>query len=232
LPSVPYELSTEADLAETAVLVEKAGGRAVTAVADVRDRIALDAAVAAGLAEFGRLDIVVANAGVMYYGLGGDTSDDEHWQEALGVLLTGVRNTLKATEQALIEGGRGGAVVITSSTAGLKGYSDGTGGTDGYTAAKFAVVGLMEAYAKRLAPHRIRVNTVHPTGVLTPMIMNEAFGTFMAQHPHLADAMQNLLPVPAIEADDVSDAVVWLTSDAAKYVTGVRLPVDAGYSVR
>lgn len=123
-------------------------------------------------------------------------------------------------------------MITTRRWCALKGISDGTGGTDGYTAAKFAVVGLMEAYAKRLAPHRIRVNTVHPTGVLTPMIVNESFGAFMAQNPHLAVAMQNLLPVPLIEADDVSDVVVWLTSDAAKYVTGVRLPVDAGYSVR
>ena len=231
IEQVPYALATEDDLRETVLLVEKAGGRAVMAVADVRDRAQLDAAVSAGLAEFGRLDIVLANAGVMFYG-DGQSTGDEQWAVAISVLLTGVRNTIKATESALVEGGRGGVIVITSSTAGLKGVTDGSGGGDGYTAAKYGVVGLMEAYAKHLAPHGIRVNTIHPTGVMTPMIVNEQFGSYMAANPKLAEAMQNLLPVPALEASDISDAVVWLTSDAAKYVTGIRLPVDAGFSMR
>jgi SDR family mycofactocin-dependent oxidoreductase len=238
LPTVPYPLATLDDLEHTAKLVGETDSRIVTSVADVRDIGSLRSAFNAGFAEFGRIDIVVANAGIMHFGDydESDESFDEHddtaWDIAVAVMLSGVRNTIKVTKKALVDGGRGGSIIITSSTAGLKGMSDGNGGPDGYVAAKHGVVGLMRSYANILAPHSIRVNTIHPTGVLTPMIMNEGFGTWVTKHPEIANRMTNILPVPALEPVDISHAVAWLASDEARYVTGVSLPVDAGFSVR
>ena len=234
LPTVPYPLATVDELEETAKLVDKTGQRVVTGVADVRDITALRRAFDDGVAELGRIDIVVANAGIMHFGDANfdDDTDDEAWDMAIGVMLTGVRNTIKVSRQALVDGGRGGSIVITSSTAGLKGLSDGNGGPDGYVAAKHGVIGLMRSYANILGPHSIRVNTVHPTGVLTPMIANESFGAWVVNHPEIADRMTNILPVPALEPEDISNAIAWLVSDEARYVTGIVLPVDAGFSAR
>jgi SDR family mycofactocin-dependent oxidoreductase len=232
LPTVPYPLATPEDLDETAKLVVNAGQRVVTRMADVRDIAALRAAFRDGVAELGRIDIVIANAGVLHFGDVDDETDDLAWEVASRVMLDGVRNTIKVCRKALVDGGRGGSIVITSSTAGLKGMSDGSGGVDGYIAAKHGVVGLMRSYANILGPHGIRVNTVHPTGVLTPMIMNEAFGSWVAHHPEIADRMTNLLPVPALEPVDISHAIAWLVSDEARYVTGVTLPIDAGFTAR
>jgi SDR family mycofactocin-dependent oxidoreductase len=235
LPTVPYPLSSADDLEHTAKLVRDTGARVVSKVADVRDIAALRTAFDEGVAEFGgRIDIVVANAGVMHYGDVDFTheDDDSSWEMAVAVLLTGVRNTIKVSRQALVDGGRGGAIIIISSAAGLKGMSDGNGGPDGYVAAKHGVVGLMRSYANVLAPHSIRVNTIHPTGVMTPMIMNEAFASWVAHHPEIADRMTNPMPVPALEPVDVSHAVAFLASDEAKYITGVTLPVDAGFNAR
>jgi SDR family mycofactocin-dependent oxidoreductase len=235
LPTVPYPLSSPDDLEHTAKLVRDTGARVVTKVADVRDISTLRTAFDEGVAELGsRIDIVVANAGVMHYGDVDFTheDDDSSWEMAIAVLLTGVRNTIKVSRQALVDGGRGGAIIIISSAAGLKGMSDGNGGPDGYVAAKHGVVGLMRSYANVLAPHSIRVNTIHPTGVMTPMIMNEAFASWVAHHPEIADRMTNPMPVPALEPVDVSHAVAFLASDEAKYITGVTLPVDAGFNAR
>jgi SDR family mycofactocin-dependent oxidoreductase len=235
LPTVPYPLSSADDLEHTAKLVRDTGARVVSKVADVRDIAALRTAFDEGVAEFGgRIDIVVANAGVMHYGDVDFTheDDDRSWEMAVAVLLTGVRNTIKVSRQALVDGGRGGAIIIISSAAGLKGMSDGNGGPDGYVAAKHGVVGLMRSYANVLAPHSIRVNTIHPTGVMTPMIMNEAFASWVAHHPEIADRMTNPMPVPALEPVDVSHSVAFLASDEAKYITGVTLPVDAGFNAR
>jgi SDR family mycofactocin-dependent oxidoreductase len=234
LPTVPYPLATPEDLDETAKLVVNAGQRVVTKMADVRDIASLRVAFNGGVAELGRIDIVLANAGVMHFGDADtdDEADDLAWEVASRVMLDGVRNTIKVSRKTLVDGGRGGSIVITSSTAGLKGMSDGNGGPDGYIAAKHGVVGLMRSYANILGPHGIRVNTVHPTGVLTPMIMNEAFGAWVSQHPEIADRMVNLLPVPAIEPVDISNAIAWLVSDEGRYVTGVTLPIDAGFTAR
>jgi SDR family mycofactocin-dependent oxidoreductase len=219
IPTLPYSLSTPEDLDETAKLVADTGRRIVTKIADVRDIGALRAAFDEGVAELGRIDIVVANAGVMHFGdvdfEDDDEADDRAWEVATRVMLDGVRNTIKI-----------------SSAAGLKGMSDGNGGPDGYIAAKHGVVGLMRTYANILGPHGIRVNTVHPTGVMTPMIMNESFGSWVVGHPEIADRMRNLLPVPALEPVDVANAVAWLVSDDGRYVTGVTLPVDAGFNAR
>jgi SDR family mycofactocin-dependent oxidoreductase len=235
LPTVPYPLASVDDLEQTAKLVGETGGRVVTKVADVRDINTLRAAFDSGIQELGgRIDIVVANAGIMHYGDFDFTheDDDSSWELAIAVLLAGVRNTIKVSRQALVDGGRGGSIIIISSAAGLKGMSDGNGGPDGYVAAKHGVVGLMRTYANVLAPHSIRVNTIHPTGVLTPMIVNEAFGSWVAQHPEIADRMTNPMPVPALDPVDVSHTVAFLASDEAKYITGVTLPVDAGFNAR
>ncbi|MGV0793603.1 mycofactocin-coupled SDR family oxidoreductase [Mycolicibacterium sp. XJ1819] len=235
LPSVPYPLATVDDLDHTAKLVGEAGARVVTKVADVRDINVLRSAFDDGVAELGGgIDIVVANAGIMHYG---DTDwthedDDFSWDLAVGVMLTGVRNTIKVSRKALVDGGRGGSIIIISSAAGLKGMSDGNGGPDGYVAAKHGVVGLMRTYANVLAPHSIRVNTVHPTGVMTPMIMNDSFVTWVGNHPEIADRMTNPLPVPALDPVDVSHTVAFLASDEAQYITGVTMPVDAGFNAR
>jgi SDR family mycofactocin-dependent oxidoreductase len=235
LPSVPYPLATVDDLEHTAKLVRDTGARVVTKVADVRDITALRTAFDDGVAQLGgRIDIVVANAGIMHFGDVDENhpDDDFAWELAIAVMLSGVRNTIKVSRQALIDGGRGGSIIITSSAAGLKGMSDGNGGPDGYVAAKHGVVGLMRTYANILAPHSIRVNTIHPTGVMTPMIMNEAFGAWVAHHPEIADRMTNPMPVPALDPTDVSHTVAFLASDEAKYITGVTLPVDAGFNAR
>jgi NAD(P)-dependent dehydrogenase (short-subunit alcohol dehydrogenase family) len=131
---------------------------------------------------------------------------------------------------SMIERGEGGAIVLTSSTAGINGIGGPSRGGLGYTAAKHGVVGLMRSYANNLAPHRIRVNSIHPTGVNTPMVVNEAMQEFLAQDPSLGNAMANALPVDMVEAVDISNAIVWLVSDDARYVTGVTLPVDAGFT--
>ena len=229
LPTVPYSLSTPDDLEHTAKLVGDTGARIVTKIADVRDINALRTAFNDGVAELGgRIDIVVANAGIMHFGNVDENheDDDASWELAVAVLLGGVRNTIKVSRQALVDGGRGGSIIIISSAAGLKGMSDGNGGPDGYVASKHGVVGLMRTYANILAPHSIRVNTIHPTGVMTPMIMNEAFIGWVGEHPEIADRMTNPMPVPALDPTDVSHTVAFLASDEAKYITGVTMPVD------
>lgn len=233
--SVAYDMSTEDDLATTAKLVEETDRRIFTAKADVRDRAALQQALDAGVAELGRLDIVIANAGIMPV-LGDKARSDIAWHEAVDIMLTGVYHTCEVAIPRLIEQRRGGSIVITSSTAGLKGITDRASmlnaGMLGYHAAKHGVVGLMRAYANALAEHSIRVNTVHPTGVNTPMVVNEAFFNWAMEEPGVAENFQNALPIPMIEAEDVSDAVVWLCLPGARVMTGVALPVDAGFTLR
>lgn len=230
IPTVPYPMASADDLAETARLVEATGRRCVTAIADVRDIRALQKALDHGIAELGGVDIVLANAGVLHSDRTEDTLEQSaaKWADATGVMLTGVFNTLKVTQRPLIDQGRGGAVVITGSTAGLKGMTDGSGGMSGYTAAKHGVVGLARGWAKVLGPHNVRVNVVHPTAV----------DTFMINNPHspMVDAsglqqITRVLPVDRLQPADVSAAILWLVSDAAYAVTGVALPLDAGMSL-
>jgi NAD(P)-dependent dehydrogenase (short-subunit alcohol dehydrogenase family) len=155
------------------------------------------------------------------------------FRDLLDVNLVGVWNTVHAAAPRMIEQGRGGAVVLTGSVMGLSGRGgNGTPGLDGYIAAKHALVGLTRGWANWLAPHRIRVNSVHPTGVNTPMIMNEAMQRVLAELPDDGPDMSNLLDVPFLEVEDVTSAVAWLVSDEARYVTGVALPVDAGFTVK
>ena len=226
IASVPYPLATPDDLAATVKLVEDTGARIVARQADVRDRAGLKTALAEGIAELGRLDIVIANAGIA------PMTDANAWQDVLDVNLTGVYNTVDVAMRPLIKQGDGGSVVLTSSVVGLVGIGAPMGGSLGYTVAKHGVVGLMRAYANFLAAYNIRVNSVHPAGVNTPMIDNEFTRSWLeglAQLDHAGPDMTNALPVQTLEPEDIANAVFWLVSDAARYVTGVALPVDAGF---
>ena len=227
IDTVPYPLATSDDLAETAKKVEALDRRIVAQTADVRDLAALQAALDAGVAELGPVDIVVANAGIAPMSL---TPRDQEWQDAIDVNLAGVYNTVRVATPAMIERGQGGAIVLTSSTAGLTGIGGNSPGGLGYTAAKHGIVGLMRAYANYLAPHNIRVNSVHPTGVNTPMVVNDFVQAFLQADPAMSQAIANALPVEVIEPVDVSNAIVWLVCDDARYITGVALPVDAGFT--
>jgi SDR family mycofactocin-dependent oxidoreductase len=218
------------ELASLATEVETRGRRCVTAVADVCDMADMTAAVDAGVARLGRLDVVVANAGI--YAAGSPTWEitEEDWRHTLDVNLTGVWHTVMAGVCHF--GESGGSVVIISSTNGIR----GTGYSAHYTASKHAIVGLARTLANELGPRRIRVNTVHPGAVATPMILNEA--TYKRLRPDLAnptadDAAEalrarNLLPVAWVEPVDIANAVVFLASDEGRYITGTQLVVDAG----
>lgn len=229
LASVPYSLAGEEDLDETVRLVEQRDRRCLAIKADVRDSAAMEHLASRTMEEFGRIDIVVANAGIL--SLSETTWDitDEQWEEMIGVNLTGVWKTCRAMIPAMLTGRRGGAIVITSSIAGLKGIA----GCTHYTAAKHGVVGLMRTLARELAPESIRVNTIHPTGVDSPMSNNDYFTTWLKEHPELADPMRaNMMPVDALGLHDISSAVAWLVSDEARWVTGVALPIDAGFLLK
>ncbi|NGP05133.1 mycofactocin-coupled SDR family oxidoreductase [Rhodococcus sp. 14C212] len=232
IESVPYPLATPADLDETARLIEMHGRRASLHQADVRDLDAVTRLIQGGVDEFGRLDIVLANAGIMPI-VGAESRTIPAFHDAVEVMLSGVFNTVYAAIPHLQASGRGGAVVITSSSAGLRGMGDETPGSLGYVAAKHGVVGLMRAWANVYAKHNIRFNTVHPTGVNTPMIDNDAFRDHIQAHPEIIDNIQNPLWIPeagTLEADDVTDLVLHLASDAAKYSTGGTFTVDAGFT--
>ena len=231
IESVPYGMATPDDLAQTAKLVEEQDRRIVTAQADVRDAGQLRAAVEEGLSQFGHIDIVSANAGIASYGPAHEL-DETAWRDMLDVNLTGVWQTCKAVIPSMIEAGRGGSIILTSSGAGLK----GTANIAHYVSAKHGVIGLMRTLANELAPQMIRVNAVCPGVVRTDMVINEStFGLFRPdlENPGLEDAKEiflalHMLPVEWLEARDISNAVLWPASDEARYVTGVALPVDAG----
>lgn len=228
IASVPYPMATPDDLAQTVKLVEDTGARIVAQQADVRDHTALQAALRAGIDEFGRLDIVVANAGIAPM-----QSGAQGWRDVVDVNLTGVHHTVDVAIPTLVEQGDGGSIVLTSSAAGLVGIGGDDAGSLGYTAAKHGVVGLMRAYANHLAPHRIRVNSIHPAAVNTPMINNEFTRQWLDRITKENNAPVDFgmaLPVQAVDSEDIAAAVAWLVSDEAWFITGVTLPVDAGYA--
>jgi len=232
--AVEYSLASREDLEETKALIEKFGRRALLEVADVRDYDAVKRVVDNGVAELGRLDIVLANAGVMAI-TGEHRLRRAAWDVGIDVMLTGVFNTVEAAIPHLRAGGRGGSIVITSSTAGLTGgLSDGSPGIQGYIAAKHGVVGLMRGWANALAKEGIRVNTVHPTGVNTPMVANDAFARFVQEYPEVAGILQNPLPVRdgLLEPEDVTNSIMHLISDAGQFITGTTFRVDGGFSSR
>lgn len=226
-----YPMGSRAELDETVALVEAQGGKMLASVADVRDFAAVKTALDTGVEHFGRLDIVCANAGIaaMAFRELTDDEDLQMWTDVLDVNLVGSFHTAKASIPHLIAGGRGGSIVFTSSTAGLKGFGGLQGGGLGYAASKHGIVGLMRTLANALAPHSIRVNTVHPTAVNTMMAVNPAMTSFLENYPDGGPHLQNPMPVGMLEPEDISAAVCYLVSDAAKYVTGVTFPVDAGF---
>jgi SDR family mycofactocin-dependent oxidoreductase len=238
VPTVRYKMSTEADLAETERLVAATGRRMVSRKGDVRDLDGLREVVADGVEQLGRLDAVIANAGILI-GKYDEADAEATFRDQIDINLIGAWHTVEAALPVLRRQGEGGSVVITSSIAGLKGAVTGAGaGTLGYAAAKHGVVGLMRKYANLLAHERIRVNTVHPTGVDTPMLaefpaeyaeFTEEFLDKLPPGDAARHSLGNPMPVQVIEPVDVSNAIVWLISDAARYVTGITLPVDAGF---
>ena len=229
---VPYAGATRDELETTARMVEAKGRRVVALVADVRSLDELSRAIDTGVAELGRLDIVCANAGVITRPTPTLEMDEESWELVVDVNLTGVWLTCKATIPHILRGGRGGSVVLTNSAAGLQGHAN----ISNYVAAKHGLVGLMRTLALELARHMIRVNSVHPTQVDTPMIMNDATKRLFVpdrESPSdeefaAASQQSQAMPIPWVESIDVSNAVLFLVSDEARYITGVALPVDGG----
>jgi len=231
LDTVAYAGATEDDLAQTVRDVEALDRRVVARKADVRDRSAVQAVFDEGVAEFGRIDIVLAHAGIMPI-IGEKAVGIQAWHDCIDIMLTGVLHTCEAAIPRLIEQGEGGSIVITSSVLGLKSIvrvlEMKNYGSLGYHAAKHGVVGLMRSYANSLGPYGIRCNTVHPTGVNTPMVANPEFALLCEEQPSVPEGLRNTLPVPLIEAVDVSNAIIYLCSDAGRYVSGITMPVDAG----
>ncbi|MDR7303978.1 mycofactocin-coupled SDR family oxidoreductase [Haloactinomyces albus] len=230
-----FNLATEDDLMETARQVEKLGRRIVTHKADVRDLTALQSAFDAGVAELGRIDTVVANAGIASFARSWELSSQQ-WQDMIDINLTGVFHTAKTAIPRLIEAGNGGSILFTSSIGGFKGVQN----VAHYVSAKHGIVGLMRTLANELAPYNIRVNTVHPTNVDTTMIQNPGtYGLFTPGDPEPSQDKAipgfmslNALPVPWVDSIDISNAVLFLASDEARYVTGATFPVDAGAAVK
>jgi (+)-trans-carveol dehydrogenase/(-)-trans-carveol dehydrogenase len=236
IPENPYDPATEEDLAETVRQVEALDRRIVASKADVRDFDQLKGALDAGVAELGRLDIVSANAGISGSPNKSQDIPDAEWKNMIDINLGGVWRTAKAAIPHIRAGGRGGSIILTSSDAGLFPYEN----ISHYVSAKHGVVGLMRTLALELAPDFIRVNSIHPTTVDTPMVQNDAI--YRLFRPDLenptkqdfADAatQMNALPIPWVEAVDISNAVLWFASDESRYVTGVTLPVDAGAAIK
>jgi (+)-trans-carveol dehydrogenase len=235
--SVPYPMATPNDLAETVKEVEALDRRIIATEADVRDYSAVKAAPDDGVAQLGRLDIVSANAGIFSFGRA-EELPEQAWQDMIDTNLTGAWHAAKAAIPHLRAGGRGGSIILTSSDLGLRAVENMVH----YVAAKHGMVGLMRTLALELAPDMIRVNSVHPTIVNTDMIQNAPTYALFAPDleekdrtkERLAERFQamNAMPVPWAEPLDISNAVLWLASDESRYVTGVTLPVDAGWLVK
>ena len=234
VPSVGYAGATADDLDVTVKAVQGLGRKIVAHIADVRDQAGVQKVFDAGIEAMGRVDIVVANAGVMPI-VGEPATTRQAWHDAIDINLTGVLHTCEAAIPQLLEQQQGGSIVIISSTAGLKGpmreLSIKTDGYLGYIASKHGVIGLMRAYANVLGPHGIRVNSLHPTGVNTPMVANPQFAELASTQPALMESMHNILPTALIESVDVTNAIIYLTSEAGRFVTGTTLRVDAGAMV-
>ena len=233
--TVPYPMATPEDLAQTVKEVEAAGRRIVATQADVRDYDALKQALDDGVAQLGRLDIVSANAGIVSYGTLAELPE-QTWQDMIDVNLAGEWHAAKAAIPHLRAGGRGGSIILTSSDNGLKASQS----LAHYVAANHGVIGLMRTLALELAADFIRVNALAPTAVDTPMVMNEA--TYRLFRPDLdnptaedmaeASRATNVLPIAWVEPVEISNALLFLASDEARYITGVALPVDAGAVIK
>jgi SDR family mycofactocin-dependent oxidoreductase len=235
IESMDYPNASPSDLDETVSLVKGLGQRIVARHADVRDVESLRQAFTDGHTELGRIDIVIANAGIVRLS---DSGPDREatWQDIVGTNLSGAWHTVDVALPALCGQNTGGSIVITGSTAAIRPTANDNVGALAYTAAKWGLVGITKQLASTLAPLSIRVNSVHPTGVRSGMTMNDAMARLAAEAAASGDnaisAMQNALPVAMIEPEDVAEAVAFLVSDRARYITGVALPVDAGFCIR
>jgi SDR family mycofactocin-dependent oxidoreductase len=240
IETVPYPGARPEDLRATVAAVEELGRTIVASKTDVRDGDAVRAAVDRGVAELGRLDIVVANAGITSY-IPAEEMTEEAWQTVIDINLTGVWRVVRATLPHLLESGEGGAIVLTSSSAAHIGLPN----LNHYSAAKAGVVGLMQSLAVELGPHMIRVNTLHPTAVKTPMALNQAtYDLFLPGAGLSADSPDderkvgeafkglNAMPIPWVEPDDIANAAIFLSSEQGRFITGTQLRVDAGSAVR
>jgi SDR family mycofactocin-dependent oxidoreductase len=219
---VSYAVTTPADLDTTVALVEQSGRRVVPCQVDVRNFEGLDTAVRDAVGVLGRLDVVVANASISTWGRLWEL-DGAAWDAVVGTNLTGVWHTLKATIPTMIADGSGGAIIITSSSSGLKALPSQAH----YVAAKHGVVGLTKAAAIELGPHSIRVNSIHPWAIDTPMGRDKTVSQVVAERPELFSA---LLPVPISTPEEVAELIVYLASDAGRCITGAQLPIDMGAS--
>jgi len=231
IDSVPYALATDEDLAQTVREVESLGRRIAATQVDVRDEDAMTSAFNEGQGMLGPVEIVLANAAIAPLSI---VEKHDVWRDVIDVNLTGVFNTVEVAIPSMIAHGAGGSIVLTSSITGLNGVGGSNRGALAYVASKHGIVGLMRSYANNLAPHFIRVNTVHPSGVSTPMIHNDAINEFheRGEETGAGGFASNAIPIPMLEPIDISNAILWLVSDDARYVTGVALPVDAGFTVK
>lgn len=232
LDSPGYSGATKEDLADTVKAVEHLGRKVFATEADVRDFGALQSSIDEAVAELGTIDIVSANAGIIGPGAMTWELDPAQWREVIDINLTGCFNTARAVVPQMLEAGNGGSIIFTSSAVGIRAIEN----CSDYVASKFGVIGLTKAMALELGRHKIRVNAVCPTMVGTDMMWNDTMYKLFRpdlEHPTLEDvtptfSAYNLLGTPWVETGDVSEALVWLASDAARYLTGVALPVDAG----
>ncbi|MDV3126581.1 mycofactocin-coupled SDR family oxidoreductase [Mycobacterium sp. 21AC1] len=225
-PSVPYDSATPEDLAETVKLVEDTGRRILASAVDTRDFDGLGAAVDKGVAEFGRLDVIVANAGITVPEAWNETTP-ESFRDVIDINLTGTWNTVMAGAQHIIDGGNGGSIILISSAAGIKMQPFMVH----YTASKHAVAGMARAFAAELGKHKIRVNSLHPGAVNTPMgtgDMMAALHRANETNPGLMNMVTPFLPDFIAQPEDIADAACWLASDESRFVTASRIPVDLG----
>jgi SDR family mycofactocin-dependent oxidoreductase len=224
-----YPMAEPADLEETARLIESEGRKVLTRQVDVRDLAGQQAVVAETIETFGRLDVVVANAGVCNWGRIWEISA-EQFQETVDVNLTGVWNTIKAAVPAMIEAGNGGSIITVGSSASVKAPP----GCGHYAAAKFGVVGLTKALAVELGEFGIRANVVLPYGTNTALGNDTSMYKLFEQYPtYVYSYPPNLLKTDAlVEPEEISEAVVWLADDASAVITGAQIPVDKGFLAR
>ena len=230
-PGIDYAMSSRRDLDDTVKQVRALGRRAIGVVGDIRDQDALNTAAARAVSELGSIDILVANAGVTAFANGWELTEQQ-WDAVVDTNLKGTWQTCKAVVPHMIEGGRGGSIVLIGSAAGQRGQAN----LVHYSATKHGLVGIVRSLAGEVAPHSIRVNIVHPTAVDTPMLHNDYTYTRYIDDPEERNregaskvmSNMNMLPTPWVEAVDVSNAVLFLASDEARFITAIELPVDAG----
>ncbi|MDT4937979.1 MAG: hypothetical protein QOG80_1650 [Pseudonocardiales bacterium] len=225
-PRQPFPAATVDDLDETAKLIRETGSQVVTCVADIRDYDALRGGVVDAMEQLGIVDIVAANAGILTFGYTWEL-DETEWRDVIDVNLTGAWHTAKAVIPEMIARGTGGVIVFTGSGSALQ----WTPFLGHYVASKHALIGLMRNLANELAPERIRVNVICPSAVDTPMADSTSMAELLDDRPEWALSFHNPMPVERLSPDDISNALLWLASDEARFITGVTLPVDAGLSV-